>query len=79
MLGKPGRGVVVLTEECFVGFILGLLRKGNKKLTDTTRGLCQPSYRGSAGGTKAVTSSSAAEEPWGFIEAREISGSLLFH
>jgi len=56
VLGKPGRGVAVLTEERFVGFILGLLRRGNKKLADTTRGLYQPSYGGSAGGTKAVTS-----------------------
>lgn len=57
--------VAVRTEGCFVSLLVGLLRTGNKKLARTTRGLYQPSDRGLAGGTKAVTS---AEEPWGFTK-----------
>ena len=49
MPGKPGIDVAVLTEECFVRLTLGLLRRGNKRLAYTTRGLYQPSYRGLAG------------------------------
>lgn len=56
MLGKPGIDVAWLIEEWFVRLTLGLLRRGNKKLVYTTRGLYQTSYHSLDGGTKAVIS-----------------------
>lgn len=60
-------------EECFVRLILGLLRRGNKKLCYPSGGL----YR--AGCVAQLVPLAGAEEPWSITEAREISGSLLFH
>lgn len=76
MLGKPGTDVAWLIEECFVRLTLGLLRKGNKKLVCTTRGLYQTSYHSLGEGTKLL-SLSGVGGPWGIIEVRETSSSLV--